>query len=118
MDYERECDGAKYIIDYYAVLGVPPHADMPTLRDAYRQKTTEYHPDKYVGRAPEFVQLANMRIRVIDEAKNVLFDEAKKKEYDQTLKDWSGSVSKNGISSNKHISSKYHHRFNGESSRK
>ena len=32
-------------LDYYAILGVPPEADIEALRQAYRIRAFEYHPD-------------------------------------------------------------------------
>jgi curved DNA-binding protein CbpA len=31
--------------DYYRVLGIDPNASFETIRDAYRQRAMECHPD-------------------------------------------------------------------------
>lgn len=59
---------------YYAVLGVSPHASEEELRNAYRQKVKEFHPDRIMshGLPPEFSQFAARRFREIQEAWEVV----------------------------------------------
>src|SRR6266478_5466899 len=64
--------------DYYAVLGVPRHADDAALKKAYRTLARQHHPDKNPGdgRAEE-------RFKEISEAYAVLADPDKRAQYDR-----------------------------------
>lgn len=78
---------------YYSVLGLQPGADIDKVKTAYRNATKKYHPDsgtesrKVKGikdeakRKEEFERL-NDKMKLINEAKNILTDEEKKSEYD------------------------------------
>jgi len=44
-------------LDYYAILGVPPEANIEALREAYRMRAFEYHPD--CGGSHEQMALVN-----------------------------------------------------------
>jgi curved DNA-binding protein CbpA len=44
-------------LDYYAILGVPPEADIETLKQAYRRRSLECHPDR--GGSHEHMILIN-----------------------------------------------------------
>lgn len=67
--------------DYYKILDVPRDADSTTIRKAYREKTKQYHPDKYKG------NLSNEEIETkmtqINHAYEVLSDPDLRKNYDQ-----------------------------------
>ncbi|CAM2982195.1 DnaJ domain-containing protein [Rariglobus hedericola] len=60
--------------DYYDILGVSPSADFNAIRQAYRQKALENHPDRGGS------HLAMVRI---NEAWNILSNPATRSEYDQ-----------------------------------
>ena len=62
--------------DYYERLGVSPEATQKDIKDAYRRKAFEFHPDrnKQAG-AAEMMQAVN-------EAYAVLADPVKRKQYD------------------------------------
>jgi curved DNA-binding protein CbpA len=64
--------------DYYSILGVLPSAEMIVIRAAYRALAQKYHPDKWVGEKSE----AHRRMKEINDAYEVLSDEAKRKAYD------------------------------------
>jgi curved DNA-binding protein CbpA len=42
--------------DYYAVLEIPPSADLATITNAYKRMALEKHPDRYkaVTQPPNF----------------------------------------------------------------
>jgi hypothetical protein len=61
--------------DPYEVLGVRPSASMSEIAAAYRKLAQENHPDKVAGLAPEFRELAERRMKVI----NVAYEELKRK---------------------------------------
>jgi hypothetical protein len=61
--------------DPYEVLGVRPSASMSEIAAAYRKLAQENHPDKVAGLAPEFRELAERRMKVI----NAAYEELKRK---------------------------------------
>jgi molecular chaperone DnaJ len=63
--------------DFYEVLGVSRDADEEEIKQAYRTKATEYHPD--VSDDPD----AEEKFKKIKKAKEVLTDEEKRRQYDQ-----------------------------------
>jgi curved DNA-binding protein CbpA len=62
---------------YYEVLDVSPDASEETIRDAYRKKVKEHHPDQ--SDDPD----ANDKFRRIREAKETLLDEQARRQYDR-----------------------------------
>ena len=54
--------------DPYAVLGVAPGATFEQVRQAWRARITQYHPDKVAHLAPEFRALAEQKTRELNEA--------------------------------------------------
>src|SRR3990167_9672932 len=65
--------------DYYAALGVPRDANTADIKRAYRKLARQYHPD--VSKLPD----AEAKFKEINEAWEVLQDEAKRTQYDQLL---------------------------------
>ena len=63
--------------DYYEVLGVPKGASADDIRKAYRGLVRKLHPD--VNKAPD----AQKKFTEVQEAYDVLSDDAKRKLYDQ-----------------------------------
>ncbi|WP_276300397.1 molecular chaperone DnaJ [Halorussus lipolyticus] len=63
--------------DFYDVLGVSRDADEDEIKDAYREKATEYHPD--VSDDPN----AEEKFKQVKKAKEVLTDDEKRQAYDQ-----------------------------------
>ena len=54
--------------DPYAVLGIPPSADVDAIRSAYRARMQEYHPDKVAHLGAELQSRANEKTREIQRA--------------------------------------------------
>lgn len=74
--------------DYYAILQVHPKAESIVITAAYRRLAAAYHPD--VNKSPD----ANEKMTAINEAYEVLVDEARRREYDRLLQQENESVSK------------------------
>lgn len=55
----------------YEILNLDPGADGNTIKIAYREMAKLYHPDKVASLAPEFRQLAELRMKAI----NVAYEE-------------------------------------------
>lgn len=65
--------------DFYKELGVSSEATADEIKRAARKLLAENHPDRNPGNAT-----AEERYKAVSEAKEVLTDAAKKKEYDET----------------------------------
>lgn len=63
--------------DYYDVLGVSRNASKDEITSAYRKLAKQYHPD--INHSPD----APQKFQEIQEAYDVLKDDAKRKQYDQ-----------------------------------
>jgi len=63
-------------IDLYAVLGLTSTASPDDIKKAFRQKASEYHPDRNSS------ELAPARFRAVREAYDVLSDPAARSAYD------------------------------------
>ena len=62
--------------DLYAVLGLSGAATLADIKKAFRQKASQYHPDKNDGADTA------ARYRSVQEAYDVLSDDAKRQAYD------------------------------------
>lgn len=65
--------------DYYTILGVESRASQDQIRQAYRQRVREYHPD--LNRDRE--DWATDQIQLVNEAYDMLRSAARRKEYDR-----------------------------------
>src|SRR6056297_1328849 len=63
--------------DFYSALGVSRDADEDEIKQAYRKKAAEYHPD--VSEEPD----AEEKFKKVKKAKEVLTDDEKRQMYDQ-----------------------------------
>jgi curved DNA-binding protein CbpA len=62
------------IADYYHILGVSNHATFNEIKEAYRKKVKEIHPDKENGNTELFKR--------VKEAYDILQNAEKRKQYD------------------------------------
>jgi len=62
--------------DYYAILGIPPHASEQAIKQAYRQLARRFHPD--TSGEDQAVE----RFREVQEAYEVLIDPQQREVYD------------------------------------
>lgn len=53
---------------WYEVLGIPPDATLEQIRQAYEEKSAQYHPDRVAGMGPEFEKTALRMTRQINDA--------------------------------------------------
>src|SRR6185503_3385597 len=64
--------------DYYEILGLPRTASADEIRKAHRKLVRQYHPDVNKNNAA-----AEAKFKEVQEAYDVLSDQAKRKNYDQ-----------------------------------
>ena len=62
--------------EHYAVLGLKSDATLADIKKAFRQKASQFHPDRNTA------DDAAARFRQVQEAYDVLSDEDKRKAYD------------------------------------
>lgn len=67
--------------DYYAVLGLTRAATSEEIKDAYRRKVREHHPDANPGRRHE----AEIQVKAVFEAYAILSDPDKRRLHDLDL---------------------------------
>ena len=65
-------------LDYYSVLNITNKATAKEIKNAYRKLAKKYHPDTYEGKK----EFAESKMKEINEAYDILSDEAKRKEYE------------------------------------
>lgn len=68
-------------LDYYKILGVDENASVSDLKQAYRSKLKQYHPDKI-----EQTDENKLKFKLIREAGDVLCDIHERKIYDNSRK--------------------------------
>jgi len=59
---------------YRAILGVSPSASREEIKEAYRQRMREYHPDKVSHLGPDLRNLAESKAKQINEAYEGLYN--------------------------------------------
>lgn len=64
---QRQIDRARTADEYYAVLGLRPGADYKTIKQAYRKKMRDNHPDRF-AHDPQAEAAAHARAQRINEA--------------------------------------------------
>ena len=69
---------------YYRIMGLPPSATEEEIKAAYRRLAWLYHPD---ANPPQFRRWAEARMRLLNEAYEVLSNPQTRAEYDRSLRD-------------------------------
>jgi len=98
--------------DYYTVLEINSNASQEEIKAAYRKLAWKYHPDRNKGD-----QLAEERLKDVNEAFRVLSDVSKRQQYDRQLKSIPRSPLKTAHTSEEeapvnHLSKFFHKVFN------
>ncbi len=70
------------IVDYYELLGIDPKADSAEIKQAYRNKLKEWHPDKNLDRLNE----AEETTKSLNQAFYTLSDPDRRRQYDRVLR--------------------------------
>ncbi|HET7031682.1 MAG TPA: J domain-containing protein, partial [Casimicrobiaceae bacterium] len=66
-------------LDFYAILGVHPHAEDIVIRAAFKALAQRYHPDRFNGSKDE----AHRRMADLTNAYETLADPARRRKYDR-----------------------------------
>jgi hypothetical protein len=83
-------------VNHYEVLRVPETASPDELRRAYIAQAREHHPDRHRAAGPSAAAAAEDRMRLINEAWDVLRDPLRRRSYDQRLSHPGGDPSRPG----------------------
>ena len=71
------------VIDYYKILGVPKDIPQKDVKEAYKKRTKQFHPDLH----PDDPK-AKAKFQALNEAYDVIGDPEKRKKYDQYGEQW------------------------------
>jgi curved DNA-binding protein len=70
-------------IDYYKIMGIDRNTPQNEIRDAYKRRAKQFHPDLHPN-DPK----AKAKFQALNEAYDVLADPDKRKKYDQFGENW------------------------------
>ena len=70
-------------IDYYKVMGIPKDTPQDKIKEAYRKRSKQFHPDLH----PDDPKSA-AKFKLLNEANEVLSDPEKRRKYDQYGENW------------------------------
>ena len=68
---------------YYEVLGVSSVASVPEIKQAYKQRCMQWHPDRLVNANDDEKKLAETNFKQLGEALEIMEDPMKRKLYDE-----------------------------------
>jgi tetratricopeptide (TPR) repeat protein len=69
-------------MNYYEILGINPSVTTTDVKQAYRNKAKDYHPDKLINIPDAVRKLAEEELKKINQAYNTLNDSALREAYD------------------------------------
>ena len=69
--------------DHYLILGISRDASSDAVTEAYRTMVAKYHPDRHAQN--DLIDLAEEKLKSINEAYDVLSDPQRRAAYDQQL---------------------------------
>ena len=92
-----------YSPNYYRILGVPPHASQRDIKQAFRKRALECHPDRAAAGEQEASADEFVRLR---EAFDVLSDPHERKQYDAWRRNRDSSSPRRGTSRRRQRSSR------------
>lgn len=98
MEDKRLVEDVDYMVDYYAILGIPRFSDEVTIKKAYREMMNKNHPDKVQTLSKEIQTLSLRKTRLAERASNKLLSgEETRKEYDALFEKFDDDhISKSG----------------------
>ena len=68
--------------NYYEILGVDPGAGPVKIKEAYRNKLKEWHPDRNADR----IEAAEEKTKTLNHAYHILGDPGRREQYDRMLR--------------------------------
>jgi DnaJ family protein C protein 7 len=68
---------------YYEVLGVASVASVPEIKQAYKARCMQWHPDRHAASTDEEKALAERNFKALGEALEIMEDPMKRKLYDE-----------------------------------
>lgn len=90
-------------MDYYEVLGLNRNANKEEIKEAFRKKAMQFHPDKHSASPKSVRDGAKFRFQQASEAYEVLIDDSKRADYNLRFRS-SGFASSSSASSSAHSS--------------
>ena len=76
---------AQVLLSYYDILGLDRSACEKEIRLAHRKKAEVYHPDKVFHLGEKERRAAEMEMKLINNARDILLDQEQRELYDQYL---------------------------------
>jgi DnaJ family protein C protein 7 len=69
--------------DYYAILGISSVASIVELKQAYKARCMEWHPDRHATKSDEEKAVAEANFKALGEALEIMEDQMKRQLYDE-----------------------------------
>ena len=79
--------------DYYGILGISSVATLPEIKQAYKARCMEWHPDRHAMKSDEEKATAEMNFKALGEALEIMEDQMKRQLYDEGYDKEAGLVS-------------------------
>ena len=80
-------------MSYYDIIGVPPTATRDEIHRAYQSRARLLHPDRHASASAELLAVATTAVAQLNEAWQVLGNEASRSRYDRSLGESAGDRS-------------------------